>query len=935
MQTSPIYAVVDLETTGTNLKNGDRIIQIGCVLVSNNQIINHFQTNINPRMPIPMPIEQLTGITNTAVNGAPLFDDVAATIYSLLSGTIFVAHNVNFDFPFLNVELEKAGFPALTIPAIDTVTLSQILFPTAQSFRLRDLTSYLNIAHDSPHSADSDASATGKLLIKLLHRLSEIPTLTLKTVMDLGLELPYETMQVFQQEIDQRKNQKLQLAEGLYIKNGIVLQKKALTPTVNLDQTIKYPSSKKAKLKIFGEQLHYRGSQAKMMNMIYNNYSHPEPHNLVIEAGTGVGKTLGYLVPMLYLTYPQHKVVVSTATNVLQHQMASQAMSQLNQILPFEVSCVVLKGNEHYIDLAKFVHSLSVVEDANQVQLMKARLLVWLLQTVTGDLDELQLTSYRAPYFNEITHQGLGSLNSQNPFYADDFLVRRQQQLQTANVIITNHAYLGQHAQDLGERLMQPYLVIDEAQHLSANILKQSRRTLNFQSVMTVTHVLQGLVNESNNRNLSEVFAQLPMGIYNVKLLRTDLSELEGAIKQFEQALYRQFMLNISSADSNQIIEQPVDNQVLLKMLQPGNEILASIEQALGSVHLHFNALHHLFENQVNRWLVSDRYLVTQFQSQLVHLTQADETLNQFIDVLKNQIDAAVFWLTVQQSLEQSTMRLSGGLLTTNQFLVKQVYPYFKQPTFVGATLFTSSRSQFLYHQLDLDQRQTKVKKLPSPFDYATQSKLLIADDAPIISAQNYQEYIHYLSDTIYQITKNNPRQTMVLFNSLLTIEQIYSQLRSTDLFTKRDVLAQGITGNKEKLLKQFATGQQSILLGAASFWEGIDLPKSQLELLIVTRLPFDSPAEVLTKAENNWLQYNHKNPFYNSALPKATLKIRQGLGRLIRTEEDRGIAVILDKRIIERKYGQTMLKTLPTDLPIETLATKKIVTETKAFFKK
>ncbi|BAP85609.1 XRE family transcriptional regulator [Paucilactobacillus hokkaidonensis JCM 18461] len=935
MQTSPIYAVVDLETTGTNLKNGDRIIQIGCVLVSDGEVINHFQTNINPRMPIPTPIEQLTGITNAAVRNAPLFDDVAATIYSLLSDTIFVAHNVNFDFPFLNAELEKAGFPTLEITAIDTVTLSQILLPTAQSFRLRDLTSYLAIAHDSPHSADSDASATGKLLIKLLNKLHQTPTMTLKAITNLGLELPYETMQVFKHEIDRRSKDESVLAEDLYIKDGIVLKKELPSPTINLTKVPKYPSSKTAKQKIFGDHLRYRGSQAKMMNMIYNNYSHPEPQNLIIEAGTGVGKTLGYLVPMLYLTYPNQKVVVSTATNVLQQQMASQAMTQLNQILPFEVGCVVLKGNEHYLDLAKFVHSLSVVEEANQVQMIKARLLIWLLQTNTGDLDELQLTSYRAAYFNEITHQGVGSLNTQNDFYDDDFLIRRQHQLKHANVIITNHAYLGQHAQELGEQLDQPYLIIDEAQHLSENILRQSRRTLNFQSIMTVIHLLEGLVNDGNSRNLSEVFAQLPMAIYNVKLLRTDLSDLENAIKQFEQALYRQFMLNISSADSAQIIEQPIDNQTLLRMLQPSNDILASIKQALGSIHLHFNALHHLFESQSNRWLISDRYLVTQFQSQLVHLTQTDETLNQFMDILNNQADAAVFWLTVQQSLEQSTMRLSGGLLTTNKFLVKQIYPYFKRPTFVGATLFSSSRSQFLYHQLDLDQRQTKTKKLVSPFNYADQSRLFIANDAPIISAQNYQDYIRYLSDTIYQITKNNPRQTMVLFNSLLTIEQIYSQLRSTDLFTKRDILAQGITGTKEKLLKQFTAGHQSILLGAASFWEGIDLPKNQLELLIITRLPFDSPAEVLTKAENNWLQKNHKNPFYNSALPKATLKIRQGLGRLIRTEEDRGVAIILDKRIIERKYGQTMLKTLPEALPIESLPTEEIIDETKNFFKK
>lgn len=226
MQTSPIYAVVDLETTGTNLKNGDRIIQIGCVLVSDGEVINHFQTNINPRMPIPTPIEQLTGITNAAVRNAPLFDDVAATIYSLLSDTIFVAHNVNFDFPFLNAELEKAGFPTLEITAIDTVTLSQILLPTAQSFRLRDLTSYLAIAHDSPHSADSDASATGKLLIKLLNKLHQTPTMTLKAITNLGLELPYETMQVFKHEIDRRSKDESVLAEDLYIKDGIVLKKR-------------------------------------------------------------------------------------------------------------------------------------------------------------------------------------------------------------------------------------------------------------------------------------------------------------------------------------------------------------------------------------------------------------------------------------------------------------------------------------------------------------------------------------------------------------------------------------------------------------------------------------------------------------------------------------------------------------------------------------
>ncbi|MEE6758815.1 exonuclease domain-containing protein, partial [Limosilactobacillus pontis] len=210
---APIYAVVDLETTGTNVNHGDRIIQIGCVLVQDGQIINQFETKVNPREKIPHTIVQLTGIHNQDVRHAPLFEDVAGTIYSLLSGTIFVAHNVNFDFPFLNAELERAGYPQLPIPAIDTVTMSQILLPTAQSFRLRDLTSSLAIEHDHPHSAVSDAEATAQLLIDLLDRLHRLPTLTLGKIVDLQLALPQRTSEVFAQELKRRVDHPLPLAD--------------------------------------------------------------------------------------------------------------------------------------------------------------------------------------------------------------------------------------------------------------------------------------------------------------------------------------------------------------------------------------------------------------------------------------------------------------------------------------------------------------------------------------------------------------------------------------------------------------------------------------------------------------------------------------------------------------------------------------------------
>lgn len=933
-KTAPIYSVVDLETTGTSINHGDRIIQIGCVLVQDGEIINHFETKVNPRERIPRSVVQLTGIRDQDVKKAPLFEDVAGIVYSLLTGTIFVAHNVNFDFPFLNSELERAGYPPLPIQAIDTVILSQILLPTAKSFRLRDLTSSLRIEHDHPHSAVSDAEATAHLLLDLLNKVKKLPTVTLDQLVQMKLDLPQQTAAVFAEELKRRVDHPLPLSEELYVSHGVVLHKLRPLSVTKTGSKVRYPSTKRAKLKLYGDHLDFRPVQSKMMNSIYNNYTHDKPKNMVVEAGTGSGKTLGYLLPLAYAAHPDKKIVVSTATNLLQEQIASQAVRQLNQVLPFTLNSVVVKGNQHYLDLGKFVHSLSIIEDSKLVQLLKAKILVWLLQTTSGDLDELNLTSTRSPYFTEIRHRGVRTLNPDSEFYKDDFLVRRNQRLDQADIVITNHSYLVAHADELGDGTRRPYLVVDEAQHLSTSILRQSRRQFNFQQIRTAVHILAGLVNNGSDRNLVNVFDDHALGGYNVELLREDLTHVEAAVNQFQQALYRQFVNQVTGNTENELIEQPLENDQLHDLLDVGGPVMMELEQALGSVQLHYSALQHIFTQQAGRWLISDRYLMSQFQSQLAKLVDADQTLNTFNETLREHGEEAAFWLTIRQSTEHSSIVLSGGLLSVNHFLTESVYPYFAQPLFVGATLFTSIRSQYLYHQLDLDRRGTLTKRFASPFDYEHHAKVLIAKDAPMPGNKGNAEYINYLAQTIYRLTKKTDCQTMILFNSLVMIEQVYSQLRETDLFDQRDILAQGITGNREKILKQFSTGQNSILLGATSFWEGVDLPQTALELLIVTRLPFDSPDEIMNRAHNNLLKRQGKNPFYQSELPKATMRLRQGLGRLIRSEDDTGAAVILDPRLFSRRYGQTMMKSLEKDYPVDVLPTGEAVKVANNFIK-
>ncbi len=928
----PIYSVVDLETTGTSMKNGDRIIQIGCVLVQAGQVINSFETKINPLMRIPHNIEQLTGIKNSDVQDAPLFDDVAATIDSLLTNTIFVAHNVDFDFPFLNHELEAAGYEPLHIKAIDTVTLSQILMPTAKSYRLRDLTNYLHIEHDHPHSAVSDAEATGHLLNALIKRLRQLPTVTLQKIVNLHLELPEQTASLFSQELRYRNRHPLPLIDDLYISHGMVLHKIHPATSQASPHDYHYPVTKRQKQHFYGTTLTYRPLQSRMMNCIYNYFGRDGVNQVVLEAGTGVGKTLGYLFPLSFLAYPQHKIVVSTATNVLQQQLIGEPIKQLNKVLPFPMTAVLVKGDSHYINVSRFVHSLSIHEDSHLVQLLKARILVWLLSTTTGDMDELNLNAHRSPLFMEIAHHGVKSLATDDPFYQDDFLVRREHRLENANIIITNHAYLVAHARELGATSPLTYLVVDEAQHLNETALKHSRTELRFQRLFSSINQLNALVSDGEDDNLADVFSDLPLGRYNLDLIHDDLEHVRQGLNEFQVALYQKFLNNVNASAGEDFIEVAVDNQQLLNMLDADNPLVMELESGLASLQLHFTALRHLFANHPGHWLTSDRYLMNQFASQVDLLLAADNQLHSITKTLTHDLDSAVYWLTVRQFNERSTMRLSGGLLVNNHYLRENVYAYFYRQLFVGATLFTSRRSSYLYQQLDLDAQKVKSKRLPVAFDFENNASMLIAKDAP---APDQPGYLEYLSNAIYELADATQCQTMVLFNSLVTIEQVYSLLHKTPLFNQRDILAQGINGNRDKILKQFATGTNSVLLGASSFWEGIDLPEDQLQLLVVPRIPFDAPNEIYTKAEHQLLRAQGKNPFYQSELPKAIIRLRQGVGRLLRTPNDYGLAVVLDSRLDNRRYGKTIQLALPEKMPIVSLKTSQLPAKAKNFLKK
>lgn len=285
--------------------------------------------------------------------------------------------------------------------------------------------------------------------------------------------------------------------------------------------------------------------------------------------------------------------------------------------------------------------------------------------------------------------------------------------------------------------------------------------------------------------------------------------------------------------------------------------------------------------------------------------------------------EEAVISLQIPMNQSNGHLRLNFGIFKTENYLSPFIYSQFEHTIFVGATLFLPGSAGYMKNQLDLSQT-VPVLKLEGEFNYREQALGLLVADAPDIVTDT-EEYIAYLSKSIENILNNNKKQTMILFNSLEMISRVYDYLRQSENIDKRLIIAQGITGSNEKIIKMFELGDNAVLLGSGTFWEGIDLPKDRLELLIITRLPFQSPDTVVNRAKYQLAQINGQDSFNTIALPEAMLRLKQGLGRLIRTKEDRGVVIVFDSRVVSRNYGAKLREVFPREMPVRIIESAEI----------
>lgn len=918
------YAVVDLETTGTKLNGHHRIIQFSCTFVKGNRLAGSFTTLVNPERQVDQEVLRLTHLKQRDLDNAPLFDDVAGTIYELLAGTTFVAHNIQFDYRFLSQEFERVGYPPLTLPGIDTVQLAQILFPTQPSYRLSDLTRALGITHRHPHQADSDAAVTARLFIKLQQRLRSLDRGVVQRLASLSRCLLYETGRCFTAAARYQQHAGTKPHRNQKAVGGLILRRHSEPAELT---ALEYPRTKRKKERLFKGELNYRREQARMMNDVFRTLT--QKTTALFEAPTGVGKTLGYLLPVAFTASTGAKFVISTATTTLQGQLLQETLPAVIRLTEQPLPVMLLKGNSHYIDISRFARTLRQPVSEHS-QLLQMKILVWLSETMTGDLDELHLTQQQDPLFTQIRHHGIDSLSADDPFYDEDFLVRQAEEQRHIPVIITNHAYLVQHAAEFAA--MDRRLIVDEAQHLPDTVLNQPAVQLDFDAIKIAADTTLTMMESHESLALHDFIGKNGISRAEYVALRADLRVIDHQVPEIREALLANFALQDAGT---QLPALTLNFGRFTGFVKGHLGPISKIAKAAVRVHAGLTRLRH-------RLIGTDQYQFTPEEQQF--LTTLFETGDALITAL---LPWRVFDLTYLEDIQATAMvslqqaadnpnahlRLVVGIAATTGYLDQQVYRFFQQVLLVGANLTLRNREQ-TKKTYDLPGAVT-FYHYKAPFDYSKQAAAFLVKDMPAVREIGRAGYAKQLVANLAPVLRQEHRQTLILFNSLAVIEAVYAQLGTVGITSERPVMAQGVTGTVAKLKKRFvlAKDEGAILLGTGTFWEGIDLPKDQLELLIIAQLPFESPTTLLNQVRYAREQAQHRNPFVTLSLPRAVQRMNQGLGRLIRTPDDVGAMVVLDSRIVTQRYGKTFVKAWPDSLPVETCSVKQLTGQLAAFY--
>lgn len=897
---------IDLETTGLDAAQ-DAIIEVGAVRIRNGEIVDEFSTMVNPDSSIPEHVTHITGIQQQDVQNAPYIEAVLPQISAFVKDAPVIAHNISLDMGFLR-DRHKILRHNLTI---DTYDLVSVLMPSAPRYNLNSLTQQLGIKLENAHRALGDARATALLYWSLWEKALRLPFPLLQEINDIAQGFNWDSGAVFAAalrestpelngEVDEPQ---VHIVSPAPDSQSVILSSKPERQSLD-EQAIVKILGKGGILQQSG--LEYRPQQVEVAQAVAEAFSNA--YHLMIEAGVGTGRTLGYLVPaILWSIQNQERVVISTYTPARQEQLMTKDIPALREHLGTAFTASVMKGRSHYLCPRRLATVRRRRPTSIEEVLTLAKILVWRLEDDSGDKSNINL---RGPAEDNVwerlsaqdercsREQCKTAQQGMCPFY------RAWQAAERANLIVVNHALMISDSNAAQQVLPEyNYAIIDDAHHLEDAITSGLSVHIDKSMLSRRLADLGGI----NSGVLGEILAVVQKHTPEQearkfeKIIQT-IGEATGAmdthLHKVFSACYK-FLQDTRGARSEYSITSRITRQshkdTAFHAVISAWETLEVFFEVLGQALPRLAKT--LSRQQSSIPELTDLILDIESSSQYLH--DIGRLLRQFIiDPETN----TVYWFSVWQGADSPVMHAAP--LHVGACIDKVLWQDKESVILTSATLRTQDSFRYIRERLFAE--SVKTLELSSPFNYKDTTLVYIPIDVP--EPTDKQGYQQALERGIIELATAIGGRTLVLFTS-------YGQLRQTSQSITPHLALKDITvydqsdgSSHQALLEGFKTTPKSVLLGTRVMWEGINIPGDALSALVIVRLPFAVPSDPVFSARSD----TYDNPASQYAIPEAVLRFRQGFVPLIRAYTDRGIVVIFDSRILKRGYGADFLDSLP-----------------------
>ena len=916
---SRIYAAIDLEMTG--LKPGlDEIIEVGVVRCTPERVLERWSTLVQPLESPRLRVQRITGITPEMLAEAPPWSEVEDKLRSLLDGCTLLGHNVGFDESFLEVVGIKSASPS-----IDTLPLAQIIEPGAPSHRLGDLCDRFNIELTDAHRALADAEAARLLFLKLKDRYALLPQDARNSLSELaaGANIfwgPGRVLREWSLEVPRTPASPSSGARSAE-------PHRPLEP-VDLPRGTLAELTAQAFASVGDDDFEQRPEQLDMARDVAESLQFGG--TLIVEAGTGTGKSLAYLVPAaLWALKTGSTVIVSTHTINLQQQLESKDVEFARKLIAGvsaeaskALTSTVVKGRDHYLCQQKLDRELGKVVDWED-PLVLARAAVWRSTSPQGDRAELRLPVPKLRSWEKLSARGTGCLSDRTCDYAMNgtcFLLRVQRQAASSHIVIANHALLVR-AMASGAITMPdaPVVIVDESHALEDVATDQLSLEMSeswmFETLQRCAEGSDALTRLAEHVGLREEADRLSQ---HTALATSAVETLFDGIGAF-----------VSEYSEDR---RASEDRVTLSQGARGSNDWSDLElqweetrDAIADVCLAIEAIAETCDEQAREAGGEERRrlhsVTTEAQGVLAELSERRSLLGRAISEYSSE---EIAWASRENRKTGASIVHAAPLSVAAH--LKPLWQERHATVLTGATLATSTKEDaafdFLRERLGIE--DAAEAQYGSAFDYQRRCRIYLPTD--MVDATD-NEHHDSVAAAVRSLAVAASGRTMVLFRSYGAMNQVTRRVQK-DLEQAGLVLVrQGRDGTATNIVELLRNDPKTVAFGVAALWTGVDIPGDALSLLIMTRLPFAPPNDPVLKARGE--QYD--NEFMQFSLPAAILQFRQGIGRLIRTQSDLGAAVILDGRIVSRRYGKRFLDALPP-APVIRKATSEIARELQTF---